>query len=281
MTVSLATRDDLPDALALLYDVAPEDRPAYLAHAYRLMARGDLDPADFWLARDDSGRLAGVMALRELPGAAGVVWPPRTDPPGREGVEDDLMRAALAHLTRATVLQTFLPPAQRDLAAPLLRHGFAHITDVLHMEHPGGVHAVAGELELADADADSPAFERLLTRCHEDSADCPELNHGRTAADLIAGYRDTAPEPHGWCVAVRRGHPVGIAIAGMEDLAFLGLVPEARGQGLGVGFLNLVLDRMAGPCRLTVDERNAPARRLYERVGFVETDARQVYLWFA
>ncbi|WP_020470707.1 GNAT family N-acetyltransferase [Zavarzinella formosa] len=282
MTIQPATREELPEALTLLYDVAPEDRPAYLAHAFRLMARGELDPADFWLARD-AGHLIGVMALRELAGAAGIVWPPRTAPPHRQDVEDELMEAALSHLNRAKLLQTFLPPEQHELAGPLLRHGFTHVTDVIHLEHPGGLIAPPLEhLEIVSSpDVKSPEYRRLVMRCHDDSLDCPELNRHRTVDDLLTGYQDIAPERDGWRMAVWHGAPVGIAITSPGELSFIGLIPEVRGQGLGSVFLRQILDRMGSPCRLIVDERNTPAKRMYARMGFQATAARHVLLWFA
>lgn len=55
----------------------------------------------------------------------------------------------------------------------------------------------------------------------------------------------------------------------------LALRPDHRGQGTGTVILGQVLaqaDERGLPCTLTVDE-GSPARRLYARLGFVETDA--------
>ena len=282
MTVEPATRDELPEALTVLYDVAPEDRPAYLAHAFRLMARGELEPADFWLARE-GGELRGVMALREIAGSAGIVWPPRTSPPRQAGVEDRLIETALANLTRAGLLQTFLPPEQEELATPLLRHGFRHVTNIIHLEHPGGVSAApVDRFELVTSpDVDSPEFRRLLVRCHDDSMDCPELHERRRPEDVLTGYLDTAPELRGWCVAQWHDTPIGVAITSPGEVSFMGLIPGMRGQGLGNVFLGQLLDLMNCPARLIVDERNIAARALYDRAGFRPTGVRMVYLWFA
>lgn len=282
MIVEQASRDELPEALTVLYDVAPQDRQAYLAHAFRLMARGELDPSDFWLAREQ-GALVGVLALREVPGNAGVVWPPRTANPNQPEVEDRLLVSAIAQIPNVRLLQSFLPPEQESLAAPLLRNGFQHTTNIIHLEHPGGVMAPPiAHFDLTTApDVHSPAFRRLLIRCHDDSLDCPELHARRHPDDVLKGYLDTAPEPHGWCVATWHGEPVGVAITSPGELSFMGLIPEARGQGLGHVFLGQILDRMAGVCRLIVDERNIAARRMYDRAGFRPTGIRLVYLWFA
>ena len=127
----------------------------------------------------------------------------------------------------------------------------------------------------------TPEYRRLLMRCHDDSLDCPELNQRRPADDILTGYLDTAPDTHGWNLALWHGSPVGVAITTLGELTFIGLIPEVRGQGLGSVFLRQILDRMHGPCRLIVDERNIPARRMYDRAGFQPTDSRHVFLWFA
>jgi len=57
------------------------------------------------------------------------------------------------------------------------------------------------------------------------------------------------------------------------ELIEISLLPEWRGKGLGAGFLALLQDEVrAGRCervRLSVTPEN-PARRLYQRMGFVE-----------
>lgn len=60
----------------------------------------------------------------------------------------------------------------------------------------------------------------------------------------------------------------------------LSLLPEWRGRGLGTAVLQSALsqaDRDGRSAELHVAEHN-PARRLYERLGFVVTDVHPVYL---
>lgn len=81
------------------------------------------------------------------------------------------------------------------------------------------------------------------------------------------------------------GLPRGLAMTtwiarGTVHVAQIAVLPEARRAGLGEALLRSVarLARAAGARRLTlmVDERNAAARGLYERLGFVE-EARLVF----
>jgi ribosomal protein S18 acetylase RimI-like enzyme len=63
---------------------------------------------------------------------------------------------------------------------------------------------------------------------------------------------------------------------------YLGVVPEARGQGLGRELVNKALweARAADAPQLTlsVDARNQPALNLYRSMGFEEYDRREVFL---
>src|SRR5262245_20358844 len=114
MSISPATSADLSDALALLHGTDPSSEA--VAHTFRLMSRGDFDPANLLVARDGS-RVLGAVFCQCVPGASAVVWPPRTadnDP----AVEDDLMAAVIAHTRGAKVLQTFLPPEEAPRADP-------------------------------------------------------------------------------------------------------------------------------------------------------------------
>jgi ribosomal protein S18 acetylase RimI-like enzyme len=89
----------------------------------------------------------------------------------------------------------------------------------------------------------------------------------------------------GGCWLARDGAPVAMAAAWQQDGRFwLGsvyVVPAARGRGL----LEALLERAVGWAReqgglelaLEVHEDNAPARRAYRRLGFVETGERRPY----
>jgi ribosomal-protein-alanine N-acetyltransferase len=66
------------------------------------------------------------------------------------------------------------------------------------------------------------------------------------------------------------------------ELVYLGIVPEARGRGFAATALaELGAAAAAAGIRsitLSVDERNKPARRLYDRAGFQEADRRRLFL---
>lgn len=58
------------------------------------------------------------------------------------------------------------------------------------------------------------------------------------------------------------------------------LLPEYRGRGIGTGLIRGLLDEAATDRkRLSIHvEVNNPARRLYERLGFVQVEERGLYL---
>jgi ribosomal protein S18 acetylase RimI-like enzyme len=300
MTVSAAGPAELTEALALLY--GPDDD---VGHAFRMVARGELDPKDLFVARRDGAVIGAVFASR-VPGGVAVVWPPRAggDDPA---IEDQLVAVALAHVTGAKVIQAFLPPEEAGRAAPLLRAGFRHATRVWEMVGPPGSgepgcespgRTRSGESSPpADArpaltqpgsrrveiavyrDCDPSTFHATLVRAHDESLDCPEL-HGRLTPDeVLAGYRDTAPDPGGWWLAVADDQPAGVLLMNGNELTFLGVVPEWRGKGVGRRLLEMALARTSG-LTLVVDARNAPAIRLYRSAGLAFVGAREVFLYF-
>jgi ribosomal protein S18 acetylase RimI-like enzyme len=86
-------------------------------------------------------------------------------------------------------------------------------------------------------------------------------------------------------VAERGGAPAGVAICFLGYSTFrarpllnlhdLAVLPAARGAGVGRALLEAVAARARalGCCKVTLEVRedNANARRLYERVGFVDS----------
>ena len=69
--------------------------------------------------------------------------------------------------------------------------------------------------------------------------------------------------------------------AGETELLTIATAPARRGQGLGRQLIEAAIPELAveGNSRLLLDvaEDNAPARRLYERLGFTEDGRRKGY----
>ncbi|SCD31782.1 Acetyltransferase (GNAT) domain-containing protein [Streptomyces sp. SolWspMP-sol7th] len=78
-----------------------------------------------------------------------------------------------------------------------------------------------------------------------------------------------------WVAETGGGDLVGVLALSDDELEQLYLSPEARGQGLGERFVALAKERRPAGLDLWTFQVNTPARRFYERHGFVvaeETD---------
>lgn len=295
--VTPAAPDDRTAACRLL----AASRPALLrADAARrfldLLTTGELDPAGLFVTRGAGGAVRGAVLAQVLPGALGLLFPPRVMS-GREADTGPLLATALDWLRGrgVKVCQSFAPGGDRSDEPVLAAGGFRHVTAVVHLRRglePGPTVGPDGPLAFEPHGTDPPAFAAALLASHDGSLDCPELTGARTPADLLDGFRGPPHvRPDWWVLARHAGEPVGVVMldigagVGAVELNYLGLVPAARGRGGGEALLRFALRTAAADgttvLTLSVDARNAPARRLYDRHGFRETDRREVFLWCA
>jgi GNAT superfamily N-acetyltransferase len=193
----------------------------------------------------------------------------------------------------ARLAQCLLADEEAFLATPLLRNGFRHVTGLSYLRHELHLdpHLLATPVRLRfeSYETSRPGeFHAALTASYEETLDCPEVNGVRTVEEVLAGHKAQGPhDPARWWLARWEGDPVGVLLVvepspGEWEVAYMGLVPSARGRGLGGEILlhALAEARAAGAGRviLSVDDRNEPARRLYQRVGFESYDHRLVLL---
>jgi len=293
-TASAAGPDDLAAACRVLANTRPALARADAARRFLdLLRSGEFDPDGLFVTRGAGGTVRGAVLAQTLHGALGLLFPPRTVP-SRAADADPLLAAALGWLrTRGVkVCQSFAPSGDLADEPTLTRAGFRHVTAVVHLRRsladepePSGPLA----FEPVD-DANRTAFTAALLASHDGSLDCPELTGARTDAELLDGFRAPPPARPEWRTLVRHaGEPVGVVMlepgseVGAVELSYLGLVPAARGRGWGEPLLRSALRAAvaddARALTLSVDARNGPARRLYERHGFREADRREVFLW--
>jgi mycothiol synthase len=303
LSVSLAATHELLPALRLLFarGRAADGSSDREAESFRdELLSGDQESLVVFAARDDTGRVRGAVLVQALPGALGVAWPPRAESPE---VEDALVAAACDWLRArgVKVCQAFPTPAELPNAAALERNGFRHVTQLVSMRRE-----VDADRDRTAWRADTPVmfapyrrrdlapFGTVLLATYEGSLDCPELTGTRTTDDILAGYlRDDAlPPTADWhLVWLKTDAPkdlLGVLIldAGAEpgttEVAYLGLVPAARGKGYGDELVRFAISRAAADKALamtvSVDARNEPALRLYRRHGFAEVERREVFL---
>jgi ribosomal protein S18 acetylase RimI-like enzyme len=284
--LTVAPADDLAAACRALFAHAPPGA----ADRFRVMvAAGDLDPAGLFVARDGDG-VVGAMYSYLGDGGQAAAWPPAADDPA---VADALVAAAVGwfRANAVAVAQAVVRRRDRPRAAALERAGFRPTTALTFQSRAVNRHGrdKLGRSPLLFRRVPGPTAElaALLLATYDGTLDCPELNGVRTGEQVLAGYAAAAADPPHWWVAEEAGRPVGVVFLAPRDdgaceLTYLGLVPAARGRGLGRHLVRFAAQQAAAgghlSLALSADVRNVPALRLYAADGFRETDRRDVYL---
>ncbi|MBX3420025.1 MAG: GNAT family N-acetyltransferase [Pirellulaceae bacterium] len=135
----------------------------------------------------------------------------------------------------------------------------------------------------------SRRFAQLLGQTFHNTLDCPELNGLRSDRNVLASFlvdrRFRASRL--WEVLWDGQQPIGCLLLcphrdGLVELLYTGLVPAARGKGLGKLLVQRALEvsRACGATSLAlaVDVRNSPAIAMYQRSGFMAFRRLRVYL---
>lgn len=208
------------------------------------------------------------------------------------------------HPAQFALIQALVESNQPWLKRALVASRFISVGQLLYMRRdnaapPGPRLPISGpwpaKVQVVTARSLGPittqnrVLEDCLDRTYEGTLDCPELFGLRETADILASHRACGRhDPDLWWVAMRDGRAVGCALfnpypdQGSLELVYLGLAPDVRGQGLGERLMTFALHHLARMSMqrvaCAVDERNAPARRLYDRLGFARFDAREAFV---
>ena len=232
--------------------------------------------ADSVIVADPSGQTIGAAAAR------GSLFELVVDPAQRSnGIGTRLGRASLRRLLDQgeRVAQTWahgtLEPAQR-------------LASALHMERSREIHVMVLD-PRPHTPAHPNATDVLIRESTLTAEQMARLNHAAfstdpdqgslTTDDIRARMREPWFHPQGLLVASSRaGLPVGYCWVKAEpdstegEIYALGLVPEARGKGIGRALLDAGIDALRAQGRthiiLYVDGANAAAIMLYQRRGF-------------
>lgn len=189
-------------------------------------------------------------------------------------------RAAKADVHLAQVL---LDPSDVRLADLYSQWGFARLAELIYL-HSYIARSVQDQplpppyRWRTYAPETHELFARTIVRTYQQSLDCPALNGLRSIEDIIAGHKAAGEfDPAMWFLLCQGKSPLGVLIlspvfnADSVELVYLGLVPEARGRGLGQWMMRHAATATAARrrCRLTlaVDASNRPALRLYWQHG--------------
>jgi ribosomal protein S18 acetylase RimI-like enzyme len=302
LTIEPASPDHLVPALRLVFQYLAEDeRAARVANALTLMCQNALDPRGVLTACRRS-RLVGALVCQRLAGASGLLWPPQVSTGAeREEVEDALVQSACAWIRAggARLAQAIVRPEETPLAKPFERNGFVHVTGLWYLRRPVDEdlddrlfpETAAGQSVTFRnfPQCDRVLFQQTLMRTYEGTLDCPELNGVRGPEDILAGHMDQGKHDSTlWWLAFQESRPVGVLLVTSMpewdalDISYLGVVPEARGRGLGhimaARSLSEAQTRGVKQVTLAVDRRNRPAWNIYREIGFEPHEEREVYL---
>jgi ribosomal protein S18 acetylase RimI-like enzyme len=296
--VRLARPDELPLALSILLTVQPaEERPTRLAQALQLIDSGLLECHVVVVERQ--GQLVGAINCQPTAGEAGLIWPPVFQDESKRAEEEALLiRYACDWLRQqgARLVQCCLPISDCELGRPLLAQGFSRLGWLLSLRH---------DLQLSDQPQDwlvgyrlqtftpdsRSDFQSTILETYEDTQDFPEMNGIRDIAAVLAGHQAAGRfDPSRWWLLYRDDKAVAVLLLnelydGEWEIAYVGVVPQARRQGIARRLVRqgLQFARVEGASRVTlaVDERNHVAWHLYEQLGFRLYEQRQVFLWVA
>lgn len=121
-------------------------------------------------------------------------------------------------------------------------------------------------------------FIQTIQATYQNSLDCPALTGLRQMEDVIASHQASGEfDPNHWFLLYERQTPMAVLLLAKSprtdamELVYLGLVPQARGRGLGALMLRkalrLTADLNVSRLSLAVDASNIPALKLYYRHG--------------
>jgi len=246
---------------------------------------------------EDRGRLLAACAALDLPGSVSLLMLPawhlvRTSP---RQLTDLLAFAARATAGRQRrFVQVMQPPETAEQARPaLLEAGFSHLADLQYMHRsaydPVPIQPIAETAWLTLPETGEDFFADLIRHTYVDSLDCPGLTGVRTMHDVLASHRGAGEyDPAGWDVLQHRGQPAGVLITARTafraslEVVYVGLVPQARGKGLGHLCLHHAIQRArdlaVAQVSLAVDTANHSACRLYDAMGFTTHTTKSVWI---
>jgi ribosomal protein S18 acetylase RimI-like enzyme len=313
MAVSLVVPDAGPlqqAALGLLYSPLPaEQRARQLTDTLAAVDRGEMS-LDNLLVAVDGDRVVGTVLSVLRPGGAAFLWPPAVGEGAPPNIASTLLEAIASRVEGqgAQFLQCLLDPGDDVNREILIRGGIPYATDLILLSRSllgSPPESPAGATAAPPASAHSPgraefsvecysperhaAFSDLVERTYAGTLDCPVLARVRGGEDSLEAHRATGEfVPDAWRLYRERGADVGVLIlAGhperdVWEVAYLGVVPEARGRGLGRAILQdgLALARRSGRAamEIAVDAANTPAIRLYRHLGFNDVRRFAVHL---
>ena len=210
------------------------------------------------------------------------------------GEEDlaKLINAACARFADRGVhlVQVLLEPVDQQGMSLFASQGFQRIAELLYLRAP--VRPPRGELSLPPgweweiySDHRREEFSETILASYQQSLDCPALNGLRDIQDVIAGHLAGGEfDPRYWFLLRADQRAIGVLLlnrvprSDMAEVAYLGVIPEARGTGAGTVMMRQAFatarQMKLRSLTLAVDSVNSPALRLYYKNGMQQVGSK-------
>ncbi|MDI9893473.1 MULTISPECIES: GNAT family N-acetyltransferase [Nocardiaceae] len=143
---------------------------------------------------------------------------------------------------------------------------------------------VAIEIVRVDPVADRPLAGQILAVQKSSYAVEARLIGDDRIPLLHESVNDLCAAQVHWLVACADDEILGAAAWSGSEIDRLVVSPHAHRQGIGRALVEVMIDSIVGQrIQVATGRDNAPARRLYESLGFVHTENQQVLpgLWLA
>ncbi len=292
-------RDDFRAALGVLLDrpgLSAAELDEHITALIHYADRRGLSLDTCLLARDH-GRIASACLSIDSPGRVSSLFIPTLrrflqPPTAIQGLLSE--SAHQARRRQVQILQAMVAPDAEEEARIYADAGFQWLAELIYMDsdttRPLHLPHSPPELRwLPYGSATHDLFCRVVQGTYEASLDCAALGGVRTIEDILASHRAAGEfDPAAWLIGLADREPVGVILTTRvperwaHEVVYMGVLPAWRGRGYGTTLLGESLRRARAEAMtvltLTVDTRNTPARRLYDRFGFVETSRRSVWM---
>ena len=296
ITVRTAGETHREAALELLFlGLPPHERAAQVREVVENHKRGEISLDGLLVAERGGTAVGSIFASLQSDGTA-FVWPPSVAiEEDAEAVADSLLQGLCRHIDAAGAwLGQCLIETQRAFDRDrLTRRGFLYATDLHYLQRPLDEPLPQRRADLQwisyEAERNREIFARVLEQTYENSLDCQALRGVRTGLESLESH-EASPQKQfdQWRVLRADGREAGVILCNdhpdlnSREIAYLGVVPAARGRGHGRAMAIAALHdaREAGreSMLVAVDAENSFARELYRDLGFHEAAVRAVHL---
>lgn len=244
------------------------------------------------------GKLAAAAWCQELAGKSALLWGPRERNPDAKLPVTGVLGSTIEYAEQLGVQVLQAQPEQGQEANLLGRHGFdtkiclAYLAWQRHSGAEAPSERPHSRVELVSyASPLRSTLESTIEATYRGTRDAPQLNGKRHIRHVVDGYLAVAhSDTSAWWLASVEGEHVGCLLladhmtAQAMELVYMGLVPSARGRGLGRQLVRHAQRATAEANReqliLAVDADNDPAVRVYSSLGFQPFREQTVYMRF-